>query len=91
MIERLQKITAKDTRYVIGLMSGTSADGIDAALVKVSGSYTNMSLEEIAFKNYAYPDGIKERIFRLFDNADAKEICHMNFLLGNLFYGIFEY
>jgi len=66
-------------------MSGTSADSIDAALVRISGNYTNMKLEEVAFKNYAYPEGIKERIFGLFNDATSKEICHMNFLLGELF------
>ena len=85
MIERLQQIISKDERYVIGLMSGTSADSIDAALVRISGNYTNMKLEEVAFKNYAYPEGIKERIFGLFNDATSKEICHMNFLLGELF------
>jgi len=85
MIDRLQQIIAKDERFVIGLMSGTSADGIDAALVKISGSYTNMRLEEVAFKNYVYPGDIKERIFGLFNDATSKEICHMNFLLGSLF------
>ena len=85
MLEKLQQLTAKNERYVVGLMSGTSADGIDAALVKISGSCTNIHVEEIAFNNYAYPDGIKERIFHLFDEANAKDICHMNFLLGNLF------
>ena len=85
MIEKLSNLTNKNERFVIGLMSGTSADGIDAALVKISGNYTSMKLEEIAFHNYDYPDGIKERIFRLFDDASVMEICHMNFLLGELF------
>ena len=85
MIERLLNLTSKNERFVLGLMSGTSADGIDAALVKISGNHTNMELKEIAFHNYSYPDGIKERIFRLFDDASAMEICHMNFLLGGLF------
>ncbi|MCL2216243.1 MAG: anhydro-N-acetylmuramic acid kinase [Defluviitaleaceae bacterium] len=85
MIARLQSLAAKDEKLVVGLMSGTSADGIDAALVKISGSCTGMRLEEIAFENYAFPTGIKERIFDLFGHARADEICRMNFLLGELF------
>ena len=87
MLERLQKLAAKDEKYVIGLMSGTSVDGIDAALIKITGNYTATTVEEIAFETYEYPNGIKERIFRLFD-ADASSsasLCHMNFLLGGLF------
>jgi len=66
-------------------MSGTSVDGIDAALVKISGSYTDTVVEELAFENIPYPTGMQSRIFRLFEDASAKDICHMNFLLGELF------
>lgn len=34
---RLERITSADSRLIIGLMSGTSADSIDAALCKISG------------------------------------------------------
>jgi len=85
MVQRLQSIATKEVKYVIGLMSGTSVDGIDAALVKISGNSVDTKVEEIAFKNYPYSAPIKERIFHLFNDATARDICHMNFLLGNLF------
>jgi len=85
MLERLRSICEKNERYVIGLMSGTSADGIDAALVKISGSYTSTTVEEIAFEVYEYPADVRERIFRLFDSASPAELCHMNFLIGKHF------
>ncbi|MCL2406229.1 MAG: anhydro-N-acetylmuramic acid kinase [Defluviitaleaceae bacterium] len=87
MLERLQRLSAKDEKYVIGLMSGTSVDGIDAALVKISGNYTSTVVDEIAFETYPYPKGIREQIFRLFDagTSSSADICHMNFLLGELF------
>jgi anhydro-N-acetylmuramic acid kinase len=84
-MQKLFEAAGKREKLVIGLMSGTSVDGIDAALVKISGSYTDTAAEEIAFENFSYPPGLRERIFKLFENAAAKDICHMNFLLGELF------
>lgn len=47
---------------IIGLMSGTSVDGIDAALVDVAGEPTNVSVNLLGFVTYAYPDGLREKI-----------------------------
>ncbi|MCL2572149.1 MAG: anhydro-N-acetylmuramic acid kinase AnmK [Defluviitaleaceae bacterium] len=85
MLERLQKLSTKNEKYVIGLMSGTSVDGIDAALVRISGNYTATTVDEIAFETYPYPEATRELIFRLFDDSNSADICHMNFLLGGLF------
>ena len=87
MIAKLAAIAAKREKYVIGLMSGTSVDGIDAALVRISGSFTDTALEEIAFENYLWPDDVRKRIFALFDaeTSSSADICHMNFLLGDFF------
>ncbi|MBV6626336.1 MAG: anhydro-N-acetylmuramic acid kinase [Rivularia sp. (in: Bacteria)] len=47
---------------VIGLMSGTSVDGIDAALVDIVGTGLDIKLELLAGETYAYPAEIRERI-----------------------------
>jgi len=87
MIEKLTKLAAKREKYVVGLMSGTSVDGIDAALVRISGSGTDTALEEIVFENYPWPDDVRKRIFALFDadSSSSSDVCHMNFLLGEFF------
>ena len=74
-------------KYIIGLMSGTSVDGIDAALVRIEGSYTDTVVEEIAFDNYSYPKEVRDRIFKLFEieSSNSRDICDMNFVLGELF------
>lgn len=47
---------------VIGLMSGTSVDGIDAALVDISGTGLDIKIELVAGETYPYPKEIRERI-----------------------------
>ena len=48
--------------YVIGLISGTSVDGIDAALVDISGTDLDLKVELLAGVTYPYPAELRERI-----------------------------
>lgn len=47
---------------VIGLISGTSVDGIDAALVDVVGSQTDLKVELVAGKTFPYPANLRSQI-----------------------------
>lgn len=47
---------------VIGLMSGTSADGIDAALVEIAGTEHDLNVQLLAAATYAYPAQLREKI-----------------------------
>jgi anhydro-N-acetylmuramic acid kinase len=47
---------------VIGLMSGTSVDGIDAALVEITGTMLDLRVELLAGETYPYPDGLRSQI-----------------------------
>jgi anhydro-N-acetylmuramic acid kinase len=46
----------------IGLISGTSVDGIDAALVEISGSEVDLKVQLIAGATYPYPDSLRAQI-----------------------------
>lgn len=48
--------------YVIGLMSGTSVDGIDAALTQISGDQENLSVNLLAGQTYDYPTELRQKI-----------------------------
>lgn len=71
----------------IGIMSGTSADGIDVAAAKIDGDTIHPNCTLLAFENVPYPPKVRERIFDLFDtkNATVDKIGEMNFLLGSLY------
>lgn len=86
-MEKLLKLLSKKERLVIGLMSGTSVDGIDAALVRISGSGTDSKAELMNFKNFPFDEDVRARIFKLFNINECRvdHLCHMNFLLGELF------
>jgi anhydro-N-acetylmuramic acid kinase len=47
---------------VIGLMSGTSVDGIDAALVEISGTTIDLRVDLLAGATYPYPDELRSQI-----------------------------
>lgn len=50
---------------VIGLISGTSVDGIDAAWVTLTGTTFDLSVEVVGSATYAYPDELRSQILRV--------------------------
>ena len=70
---------------VVGLMSGTSADGVDAALVRISGSGEAVKVKPLAFSALPYPRGLQQRIVSAAMEGTVTEICHLNVVLGEWF------
>ena len=83
----LSDIMKKEKKLVIGLMSGTSADGVDAVLVEITGHGINTRVRQLAFVSPPYTQEVRERILRIAagDFGGSKELCLMNVLLGELF------
>lgn len=54
---------------VIGLMSGTSVDGIDAALVELSGTTLNLQVKLLAGATYPYPEELRSQILAVCGGA----------------------
>lgn len=82
-IQRLQRLWGKPSRIVAGLMSGTSLDGVDAAVARIEGSGRGLKLEQLAFVSVPYSDELR-RI--LLDNSSPDlstvvDISQLNFRL----------
>jgi len=71
---------------VIGLMSGTSADGIDAVLAEIDESDGRLQMRQIAAVALAWPPDERAEIFRLFAQpTDTRSLCRANFQIGQRF------
>lgn len=77
----------KERYLAAGLMSGTSVDGVDAAIVSIEGGPDNPKTELLGFETVPYPDDVKKEIFELFNPAvsTVDRIGKMNFVLGGIF------
>jgi anhydro-N-acetylmuramic acid kinase len=71
---------------VAGIMSGTSADGIDVAIVRLQDHDFEMKLDFIIHKDFPYPKNVREFILSVM-NAEAKvaDLARLNILLGELY------
>ena len=83
-MKRIKDLLRKKTRLVIGLVSGTSADGIDSALVRIRGHGLQTEVEVLEFATSPYSEQQRDAVLRLSDGSTA-DICRMNFVLGERF------
>jgi anhydro-N-acetylmuramic acid kinase len=74
-------------RLAVGLISGTSMDGVDAALLRLSGSAEQPDARLLASLTVPYPRAVRQRLQHIAAGGltAAGEISHLNFLLGEIF------
>ncbi|GIP38763.1 anhydro-N-acetylmuramic acid kinase [Paenibacillus sp. J31TS4] len=80
-------LSSKPSKLVVGLMSGTSLDGIDAAVVRIDGAGDASRIELVQFATEPYDDALREKLKELCtpDRSGTDRVCAMNFLLGARF------
>jgi anhydro-N-acetylmuramic acid kinase len=85
-IDKLYKIAQKEERLIIGLMSGTSMDGLDVALCKFRDSGGNTEVNIIAFETVGFTEDIKDEIRKIFAKStiEFQQLCMLNPWIGNL-------
>lgn len=89
-ISALYTIAQKETRKILGLMSGTSLDGLDIALCAVSGSGENTNVKILEFETISYSEDIKNEIRKVFAQRaiDFQHLALLNEWIGILHSGM---
>lgn len=87
MIQKLYELSRKSEKLALGLMSGTSLDGIDIALVSIKNSGTKTSVKELGFQTFSFPKKLKAMIH---SNAETNggnvtDICMLNFMIARVY------
>ncbi len=86
-MNKLASLIKKKKLRVIGLLSGTSADGIDACLVEIFNLDKKIRLRELAFKTYPFSKDVQKKILKVTDPAykNLDEILRLDMVLGRHF------
>jgi len=79
-IQHLYHIASKKERIIIGLMSGTSLDGLDIALCKFSGSGSETHIGLLQFQTIPYNTIFKQEVKAVFSKraVDLEKVCLLN-------------
>ena len=72
---------------VAGVMSGTSADGVDVALARVAGRGFSLRFELLGHLHSAYPQTVRQAVLQTMNagQAGVADLSRLNFLLGELY------
>lgn len=83
-ITKLYSIAEKSERIIIGLMSGTSLDGLDVVLCSFTGSGLNTKIELLNFETVPFDDNFKNEIKSVFSKkqVDLEKLTLLNSYIG---------
>ncbi|MFY7901048.1 MAG: anhydro-N-acetylmuramic acid kinase [Chitinophagaceae bacterium] len=83
-IEKLYSTAQKKSRRIIGLMSGTSLDGLDIAVCKLNGFGKDTNIEIEFFTTVNYDASFKSQVKEIFSkkSVDLEKVCLMNEWIG---------
>ncbi|RYE31180.1 MAG: anhydro-N-acetylmuramic acid kinase, partial [Sphingobacteriaceae bacterium] len=84
-LKQLFAIAQKKHKTIIGLMSGTSLDGLDVALCRFSGSGMQTQLELLEFETMVYDDFFREEVRQVFSKklVDLEKLTLLNAYIGS--------
>jgi anhydro-N-acetylmuramic acid kinase len=84
-LQKLVRVAQKKEKLGIGLMSGTSLDGLDIALCRFTGSGLQIRFELLNFITVPYELDFKQEVQSIFAQreADLEKVCLLNALIGS--------
>lgn len=82
---RMPKKSVDRPQFFVGLMSGTSADGIDAVVAALMGRGRGLRATIRAHVHQPFDAKLRKRILHACLHGAVAEICELNFLLGEQF------
>ena len=81
----LDKVRAKRRRLIVGLMSGTSADGVDTVLCEIEGCGTECKAEVKHLTSVRYPAEVRDILLGDLRHLTAEEVARLDFLVADVF------
>ncbi len=87
MLDKLMRLKEKNPKIVVGLMSGTSADGVDVAVVEVFNSGKQTKVRTIGWRTFPFDEKLKKLILKNSQPEASRvdEICRLNFLIARVY------
>ena len=85
-IDRLYAIAAKPARTIVGLMSGTSLDGLDIALCHLQGAGRDTRLKVLHFQTVPYDPAFRKQVLRVFakEQIRQRDLSGLNVVIADL-------
>jgi anhydro-N-acetylmuramic acid kinase len=83
-LQKLVSVAQKPVKLGIGLMSGTSLDGLDIALCEFTGNGLNTQFKLLHYITIPYEDGFKNEVRSIFSkrSVDLEKVCLLNDYIG---------
>lgn len=84
---KFQKILNKSERLVLGVLSGTSVDAVDIALVKIKGKGTDVAIKVLEYNEFKIPSTIRDFVIKVSykESSSVDDVCRLNFILGKFY------
>lgn len=84
-MNRLSEIISKDKRIVLGMMSGTSMDSIDASVINIKGSGEDTSVDFLGLYSHNYDSDTRQKLMDITQSTPISEYAAIDMIVGETF------